>query len=290
MDVRGILSNLNIPAAPVGHRHTRAGWVNIDCPWCGQGTNKYHLGINAANLKTSCWRCGPHRLATALSMITGRPDKEFRHLWRDIDPVRWEEKQRLGKLKLPPGLCDLMSAHKEYLRRRGFNPNEIATRWGVKGTGPLGKLAWRLWIPLHRHGNVVSWTTRAINDNAQPRYRNAPPDEEAYPSGSILYGTEHARHAILITEGPTDVWAFGPGAVCTLGLQFSPVQVEEMLKYPIRAVCFDNEPKAQARARYLAGILKDFPGSTMQIEIESGDDLATADRGELREIRQELAI
>jgi hypothetical protein len=58
------------------------------------------------------------------------------------------EERPAGKLKLPKGIVPMLSAHKEYLRGRGFDPDAVAKTWAVRGIGLASRLAWQ--TPLVR--------------------------------------------------------------------------------------------------------------------------------------------
>jgi DNA primase len=186
-------------------------------------------------------------------------------------------------VKPPPGLQALRRPHRDYLRGRGLDPDIIESLWGVRATGPVGRLAWRLWIPIELDGQIVSWTTRAIGDK-QPRYVSAGPGEESIDHKTLLYGEDRAGHSIVVVEGPADVWAIGPGAVAVLGLTTTPQQIERIGSHPVRAVCFDAG--AERRASRLAAWLRQYPGETATIRLESGDDPAEADSEEIEELRR----
>jgi DNA primase len=123
------------------------------------------------------------------------------------------------------------------------------------------------------------------NDNP-PKYVSAKPDQEIVPHKEVLYGAELARHAIVICEGPIDAWAIGPGAVCSFGLTYTEHQLKVMGSFPIRAVCFDNEPMAYRQAKKLQHQLSVFPGETSVIRLESGKDPAECDPIEIEAIRR----
>jgi DNA primase len=154
-------------------------------------------------------------------------------------------------------------------------------------TGPLGQLAWRLWIPITLAGVVVSWTTRAIG-TTEARYVSAAPDQEAVNHKTLLYGEDKTGSAIVVVEGPLDVWAIGPGAVAIMGLQTTAEQVERIGRHPLRTICCDNEPAALHRAKRLAKVLRQYPGETYVVELETGKDPAEAERGEIEDIRRKF--
>lgn len=283
--IQDILDEHNIPHAGAGHHHGRTGWVQVDCPFCGGGDGKFHLGISLHTGAASCWRCGRKNTAQVLALLTGQQHKAMRERLDNAAmvaaPIR-----KTGQLALPRGRGALLPGHIRYLHDRGFDAAHVANTWAVQGIGQVGRLPWRLFIPVHYHGETVSWTTRSIKPHERQRYISASAEEEAIPHKSLLYGTDYARHAIVVHEGPMDVWATGPGAVATCGTAYTDAQVKRISKYPIRVVCFDADNDAQARARELADTLSAYPGATHNVKLETGDDAADANPGEIQELRK----
>ena len=214
--------------------------------------------------------------------------KEVAKLLDDLESQHFEKKKPLGKLVIPTGIKGLHSAHKKYLHGRGFKWRELERLWKIRGIGIASRLAWRIWIPIHYHGEVVSWTTRSISSNPRiTRYVSAGEDEEAMPHKELLYGEDLARHAIIVNEGPFNAWRIGPGAVATFGSGYSIEQLERMAKYPTRAICFDNEPEAQKRARKLVNDLSVFPGDTYNVVLDR-KDAAEESRENIDRLRKEV--
>ena len=46
----------------------RSGWLNINCPFCREGDQKFKLGINPEGY-ANCWRCGPHDLDSLVCQL-----------------------------------------------------------------------------------------------------------------------------------------------------------------------------------------------------------------------------
>ena len=273
-----------MPHVGADHKHGRPGWVQVDCPWCGTH-GKYHLGISLSTGASACWVCGKHNTAKAIALITGRPQGRIREML-DGAAMAEPEVRRTGTLAVPAGVGPLGPGHRTYLRRRGFDADQVAELWGVGGIGNAARLRWRLYVPIRHHNETVSWTTRSIKPRETQRWVSAGYEEEAMHHKDILYGADYAGHGIVIHEGPTDVWATGPGAVATCGTGFTEAQLLAMSKYPVRAVCFDNGAAAQRRARELADMLAGFPGTTHNVVLETGDDPADADPAEIKELRE----
>jgi hypothetical protein len=283
MKIIDLLDHLHVPYLAAGHHHTRAGWIQIDCPYCGKDTQKWHMGYPMNGWSTHCWRCGRHSLLDTLMSVTGKSYGEIKKLLDGLEITRTKKEDHQGKLKLPGGLGPLQRTHEKYLRSRGFDPKTIIRFWGIQGIGLHSGLAWRLFIPIRYQGRTVSWTTRACGSVNQ-RYISAASEDETIPHKTLLYGEEYTRDSIIITEGPLDVWAIGPGAVATCGIGYSRAQLLKMSAYHTRVVCFDNDPAAQRRATELVNDLGVFSGDTYNVSLDA-EDAGSASDEEITEIR-----
>jgi hypothetical protein len=247
------------------------GWVNFTCPWCMRDP---YMGYNIQNRYVSCWNCGYHPLGMTLRLLTGLSLPECFRLTAEFPRLFLGHKPHTGRYKEPPNLEPLTTSglHRDYLANRGLWPAIVSKMWGVRAIGPLGgRMKWRLWIPIHLRGEIVSWTTRHISPENPLRYLNAPDEESSYPVSDLLYGIDHARCAIIVVEGPVDVWKIGPGAVATLGTNVTPTRLLQIARFPYRVVCFDNEPDAQVRAKSLCKELSMYPGTTKNVTLDSKD-------------------
>jgi hypothetical protein len=287
MDLIAVLQDLGVPYREGGHEHCRGGWVQVDCPWCTPQAQHWRLGLNLAHLYASCWSCGGRPLIKALALASGRPYKAVESLLGTVDrPLTRQEKRPRGRLVVPEGVGPLLPAHEHYLRGRGFDPGQLAQLWGVRGIGVATRLAWRLWVPFVLHGKAVSWTTRKVSEKSgAPRYVSASPDEEEVDHKRLLLGEDFCRHAVVVCEGPLDAMRVGPGAVAVCGTAYSRAQVNRLAEYPVRAVCFDSEPAAQARAKRLCDELGVYPGRTVRVELDA-EDPASAPESEILALRK----
>ena len=285
--VRDVLDQLRVPVVD-SHRNVRSGWVGVDCPWCGTGSGKYHLGIHLETGAANCWRCGPKSLYEVLREITGDKAAAWEAA-RDVRRVRAvrRESPAGGRLVRPRGVGPLARVHRAYLAKRGLNAAYGARVWGLQGIGLEARLAWRIYLPILLHGEEVSWTTRAVGGSGA-RYVSAGPGEEAVPAKSLLYGEDYCRHAVIVHEGPFDAIRTGPGSVATFGLSWTQAQLAAVAKYPLRAICFDNSEQAQAAARRMARELCPFRGDTVVVRLESGEDPGSADPEETAELRRKF--
>lgn len=289
MHFKDLLDDLGVSCAEHGtHHHTTEGWINIDCPFCSPNSQHYRLGYNLAGGYMSCWQCGSKRVGDVLCELTGKDWKEVKPLLSGITKELVYKPKHTGKLLMPKGVGDLLPIHKKYLKNRSFDPDYLSSFWGVQGIGLTPSLSWRLFIPIHHHGQIVSWTTRAIVDTVT-RYINATEQQESMSAKGLLYGEDHVRHAVIVVEGPTDVWRIGPGAVATMGLGFSQAQITKLIKYPVRVIVFDNEPQAQRQAHKLCTLLSPFDGKTIKQELHAKDP-GSASVEEIKELRERYLI
>ena len=282
-----ILQEYNIEIAPENEGHNTTGWIGFDCPYCGPESRKFHMGFNIAGGYVNCWKCGGHSLGDTIQMLLH--DYESNAMCYkitkailddlDIDLVKYtKHKTKRTKVVVPFAVSILLMSHRNYLTRRGFNPEEIIKLWKVGGTEKFTPYEWRLFIPIFNQGQMVSWDTRAIGSKITERYIAAPAECEVISRKNILYGSDYARDTIIVVEGYTDVWRIGPGAVATMGIAYTPEQVLEISKYKTRYILFDNEPVAQKQASKLCCELAVFTGKTIRLELDMAKDPDTADQ------------
>lgn len=291
MNFQDLLNKNNVPYQTEG-RHVRSGWIQFQCPFCGGGSDaaKPYMGYNVRGNYCNCWNCGHHHLTFVLQKLTKLLPPEVHKIVDELKSVSNAYRQTdlgviTGELRPPYGMKEMGSVHRDYLESRGFNPDEIFKLWSVMGISFSSKCSWSLYIPIIKWGHVVSWTTRYIGESEKAlRYIAADPTEESLPRRQLLYGEDYCRHTVVICEGPLDVWAIGPGAVCIFGDEPSPGQILALAKYPVRAICFDNEPAAQKLARNLMRILAPFDGETYNIVLDSKDPASS--KQEAKQIRE----
>jgi hypothetical protein len=284
-----LLEEHDIPRAPDGHHHQTLGWVQIDCPFCGRDSGRFHMGYHLTSGIVNCWKCGPHSVVSILMEYTGLPFAKVKRLVEQLDDVATRQritKPTATRVKNPAGVGPLQEPHIRYLSKRGFDYKELERLWEIQGTGVGPPLPWRLFIPIIKDGKQASWTTRSLIDEGQ-RYKSAEAEQETIPHKHILYGGDYVRNTVIVVEGPPSVWRIGPGAVATFGTAFTKQQVLSLVQVHRRIVCFDNEPIAQRQAQRLCRELGAFPGETLNVTLD-GIDPADCKSSEIKELRKFL--
>lgn len=281
-----VLAALKITHHTSGHHHCRSGWVQLDCPFCGKGSGKFHLGYNIRQHYMNCWKCGPHPVAYTLYRASHASKDRIGELLGSLDrtDLLAEDSPVLtGRLRLPKGLEPLAAPHRRKLEGRGFDPDELEKLWRLQGLGRTAELPWRIFIPIFYRSKMVSWTTRSLGE--KQRYISASLADEDMDHKHLLYGQDYCGHSIVIVEGPTDVWNVGPGAAATFGLSYTVQQVKKAGAHPYRYVCFDSSKAAQSRALQLADLLSVFPGETHVVELDA-EDPGSASKKEVKALRK----
>ncbi len=275
LQIEAVLAGLEIKYADSSHRHGRSGWVQVCCPDCDNGAEKFHLGIRLSDCRANCWQCGPKSLPRVLTQVASISWKEAQSALKGVLP-RFApsdgKSARKQQASLPDGCGALKRAHREYLEGRGFCPDELCRLWGIRGLAKASSSAmdWRVVIPIMHKSRLASWTARSINDHPL-RYLSCPDKDEAVPHKSILFGGDYVTSRAILHEGPLDVMATGPGAVATFGIGFTLKQIARLCKLKRLVVCFDSQAKAQQRAQQIIDLLEPYPVEVFNVTIDAKD-------------------
>lgn len=284
-----ILREYDIPYKTVGqHRHATSKYIQIDCPFCSPNTSRFRMGLSSSH--AVCWRCGYHRLGDTLSTVleihVSLVMGILNRINNSLDASFSKSYHTNKSVKFPSGFKELGIPHKKYLQKRGFDPNKLEKFWKLKAYYHQG-LPWRILIPIHYQGEVVSWTSRSIGKFGV-KYLSANSNQEKINHKNLLFGEDHCLHVVIICEGPFDVFKVGPGAVALFGLGWSQEQLQKLSQFPVRVICFDNEIKAQNKAERLKNYLGNLEGETYSVKLESGNDPGDADPEEIEKLRNQF--
>lgn len=272
IDFRSLCRDLSVPMIESGHHHVHHGWIQIHCPFCSNGRDGWHLGFNIQKGNFNCWRCGSHRAWDVLLKLLGS-EMASKKAWAQyrldhsftLEVTKAPVIVRRKTVWTPPGIGELRKPHLDYLRGRLFDPQKLQDQWGLKGTGPLSGTSWnwRVLFPIHNaRGHIQAYGGRAIHKDVTPKYRM--PDNKNLPVDpkQLLYGIHLVHNTVIVVEGPADVWRLGPGAVASLGVDWSLEQASLLKEIPRRFIMFDPDRPGQKRARKLAEWLGSYNGET----------------------------
>lgn len=296
-DVRGWLDYVGIRYWESG-KNVSKGWIGVECIYCNDNHN--HLGIKLSDKRFSCWKCESSgqilRLIQDIEDCTYLEAKDRILEFQDegittpIDtgPLRATTP---GEHILPKEASDTWpKPHLKYLRERGFDPERIIPLWGLKAIHNISDLRYRILIPVHYKGEVVNWTARDVTGRGIP-YLHCPNRKAYLHRNEIVYGYDHVRDVAVITEGVTDAWRIGPGAVATLGIRFGIRQVQQLLDLNCERyfVMFDSEDFAIYRAHQLAEYLSMAGRKAEVIELDEGDP-GSMTQAEAEALRRDIGL
>lgn len=270
MDIQQLYSDYSVDFRTEGHKHTRPGWVNTECVWCTTDNPGYHLGYNLDGDFYVCWKCGWHPIGSTLAKILKLPEHDMRHVISKygllISRQKKESPIKVGQkpMHLPSNSQPLLPNHRNYLIKRGFDPDYLEQKYQILGTGPFSKLdkldyKHRIVIPFIWEGQQVSFDSRDITNKHPYKYMACPAEREKISHKDILYGNQEAwDDTIIIVEGPTDVWRFGDRSAATSGIKYTPKQVRYIAKrFKYVWVCFDAlEEQAMRQSNALVSELR----------------------------------
>lgn len=297
MDIIRLYRDFSIEHYTEGHKHTRPGWVNTECPFC-TGNPGFHLGWNINEEYFVCWRCGWHPPLKTISEILNIPKNQAYDIIEQYGINRsivYSQPKDKKPFTFPIGTKKLLPKHRKYLIKRGFNSKRIEKLYGVKGTGPVSKLDMydykhRIIIPYFWNGQVVSFDSRDITDKAENKYYACPEAYEIIGRKQILYGLQEEWTDVgICLEGPTDVWNIGKYSFATSGIKYTTAQVRLMSQIFKKIwVVYDPELQAQKQARKLVSELRFRGVESDNILLDGGKDPGSLNKNEVNELLKQL--
>ena len=269
MDIIRLYQDYSVDFKTEGHKHTRSGWVNTECPWC-EGNPGYHLGYHLETDHYVCWRCGFHPITSTIGKLLKIPYQDAKILVEQYGLLVVEYRTPLVQVtnkvvhQFPSDVGPLRRNHKRYLESRNFDPDYLEREWNLLGTGPISLLdsinyKHRILIPFFWDYQQVSFDSRDITDKHPAKYMACPKNRELIPHKEILYGKQFKWGTTgICVEGPADVWRFGANSFAVSGIKYTPQQVRLIAKTFKRVfVIFDGgEPQADKQGDKLVADLR----------------------------------
>ena len=277
-------------------KNVSPGWVNVRCPMPRCGDRSNHGGFSPDG-NYICWKCGKHDLEYVIMALERCEYHEACSRVQDYEtdqgylPVLKQKSKAIGldgKLEWPTGTLPLQPQHKKYLASRGFDPDHLEARYGLRGTGPAGSYAWRIIAPIFYNEQMVSYQGRDITGKASIKYFACKPELELMSHKNLLYNIDNAGDVGILVEGVFDVWRLGDGAVAAIGTTVTKQQVimaAERFKKVF--LLFDSEKPAQVKAKRMADMLSVLGVEAVNVELGQGDP-ADLSQEEANNLKKEL--
>jgi len=283
IDIEKLFRDYAIPTAPHGNSHKAAGWTNTHCPFC-EGKKDYHLGYSHSGGYFTCYRCGWKPTVFTFANLLNLSEAETRGLLklyfaRETLPDQKFDAISQRPLSLYTPLLDrsISKLSESFLKKRGFDSDEIVAKWGVKTIAHNAPMGWkhRLFIPIEFKTSIVSYQARACVEDVLPKYRTCNRDKELIFHKHILYGADKATgNSVVVVEGVTDVWRLGFGAVATFGTNVTSQQRIMLRRWKKIFILFDTDEHGagQRAGLKLANALSGYRDLEVHlIQLEHGD-------------------
>lgn len=274
-------------------KNVSPGWIGVQCPFCDDKSN--HGGIHIKTGKYSCWNCKENDIVKYIQVITGKSFAEALQIKKEYSggvthSIGIKRKSNVIKIELPGDILDTM--HKNYLKKRGFDPDYLQRKYHILGTGITGYWRYRLIIPIYHNGQLVSFTSRDITDKQENRYQTLSVEKSIMNPKHTLYGLSYCQNKdrICVVEGPFDVWRMGDGFCSSFGTKITEYQVRLLLDYKHIIFMFDPEMDAYKTSKDIAENIASHGNMVEIINTENKKDPADCDDVEAGVIRKELGF
>lgn len=274
-DIKAYLDDKEIPYRTGGDNVT-SGWVEITCPYCSDHAE--HFGINLKSLWCKCWLCNKSIPATELIKTIEKCSEGIaRQIIKQfpLEDLPWQEEEEPihnTTLILPSCEEEWPQIHLDYLQSRGFNPEEIITKFHLRPVYTIGKYRFRIIIPIYINHELVSFTSMdVLRDGQRPPYMDAPKDQVIIPVKECLYNIDSVKDKCLIFEGVTGVWRFGDGSVASFTSNLMKEQISLLVKKKVKSVFVLFDPDASDKGSNIANQLSGIIPHVEQIKFSSGD-------------------
>jgi hypothetical protein len=272
-DIINYLKDFNI-AFKTNGKNSSKDFINVCCYNCNDST--FHLGIHKSKDYGSCWRCGYKSLYDIISHLTPFENpKEIIQLYNTEifikEKITEKLKKKVTKIILPGE--NLKQVHKDYLKKRGFDPDYLEKKYKLKGTLNTAEYPYRIIIPIYQNDILVSYQTRSIRNEI--RYLNCNPENEIISIKDCLYNIDNCNsNYIVVMEGVFKVFRFGDNSCACLGKNFTNKQIKLLTKYEKIFIWFDDDIPGQSGAEKLSNILDSLGKQVFNIVNGKPDELS----------------
>lgn len=240
---------------------------HVNCPYCGESRFRLYFGHNwLQNIRqATCFNEGctegeigyQRMLKLSFELTAGSGYADFSV--RAASPSVIESQVDMVEMRPPDfitNLKDLPDDHyaAEYITGRGYDKNILGTTLGVgyiDGRAiPMHRN--RIYIPVSQGGKLMGYQLRIVSEDPlrrQQKYVNA----MGMRKSRLLYNIDVAstQSAVVIVEGPADVWSIGPSGIAIFGSDCSDHQltlIGERLSDKVIIVALDGDAKTKAIA------------------------------------------
>lgn len=286
-------------------KNVTKGWINILCPFpdCLDPTN--HCGISPTRF-FSCWACGRKGIVTKLVQTIegcswGQANALVEEYQEEISDVVKDIRLIEKTANTGPVLSiihrkyvePIPEFHKNYLKGRNFNPEQIVSQYKLKAIHDLETRFWkfRLVAPIFLNKKIMNLVGIDITNNPDREpYRALSNEDAILPIKQLLYNLDNAKgDSVVLVEGITDVWRGGSGFVASFGNVLTVEQMQLLVSKNFKKYYIFYDATAIKNAERVANQFSGLPGEVEIIELSEGDpcDLSEV---QVYDLRKELGL
>lgn len=293
LDIISICQDYNIPYGHSGI--VSKGRVGLPCPSKGMSDTEFHAAWNPANGSIYSWVLGAIPVKEYLQWAI--PDVSYTKLLKeystDFDYVE-RIHIRENATSLEYNFPELGKVARRYLEKRGFNVEELITKYKFRDGGFTGDFAYRVIIPIiDTNGRICSYQGRAYAGQ-DLRYKTLAIEKSLVDPKKMLFNLNNCNNdSVAVTEGPMDTIKWGDNCCATLGTSVTEAQVQLLTEYKKVFIIFDSEPEAQKRAKKLADRVSALgvkEVSIIDLEDPESKDLGGMTYEQVNELKKELGL
>jgi len=267
--------------------------VGLPCPSKGMSDTDFHAAWNPANGSIYSWVLGAIPLKEYLEWAV--PDVPYNKLLKEYS-TEFDYVQRLkireNATQLDYNFAPLGKVARRYLEKRGFNVNELTSKYKFRDGGFVGDWAYRVIIPIiDTDGRICSWQGRSYAGQ-DLRYKTLAIEKALVDPKKMLFNLNNCNKSYVVcVEGPFDALKFGDNCCATLGTSVTEAQVQLLTEYKKVVIIFDSEAPAQQRARKLADRISALGVKEVAVvDLETEKDLGGMDYDAVSKIKGELGL
>jgi hypothetical protein len=250
-DVIRYLSDSHIQYWTSG-KNCQPGWVNVQCPFCGDHSN--HLGINLSAANCFCWKCGGKSLWRVIHTLTPKLDPDaVQEKYEDAPRIQIMRKRAEAlHLEMPGDPLPIEALR--YLKGRKFDPLFLEQKYHLTYGGISGDWRYRILTPVYdRNGKLLTYQGRDITGQQEERYKTLSVVKSVQNPKDILFNIQNCNKDIVgVLEGTYDVFRMGDDYVCGLGTTMTQKQIIALSEFKKVVFIFDPEEIAQKKAKRYA--------------------------------------
>jgi len=290
-DIVSFCQSYNIPYGHSGI--VSRGRIGIPDMSKGMGDTEFHSAFNPASGTIYSWISGSVPLRTYLEWVC--PDVPYTKLLKEYS-TEYDYVERIhireNATSLEYNFPELGRVARRYLEKRGFDVDELITKYKFRDGGFTGDFAYRVIIPIiDTDGRICSYQGRAYAGQ-DLRYKTLAIEKSLVDPKKMLFNLNNCnKDYVVCVEGPFDALKFGDNCCATLGTSVTEAQVQLLTKYKKVFIIFDSEEAAQKRARKLADRVSALgvkEVSVIDLEDPESKDLGGMNTDQISKIKEEL--